>query len=542
MRHWDALELEDFLAAHPRIRILEINDARLVLAGEYHLKAQFPGSQLVERTYRLKLVCPRDYPAKLPAVIDEEKYFPRNQEYHTYGDGSFCLGSELKIKSLLKGNLSLSAFFEKIVDGFLYAVTHRIEYGNFPYGELAHGEQGLVDDYGEMFGIPFLSAEAVKNNKLDFTKMRGYITKELHDIYSKKCLPKKDDVFIIKSGNTTGNVAIVETAEEFNIWSPLALIRSDKLKVLPRFVYYAMRADYFRTSVELSWSQGTQPNIGMAVIENLHLPVGSLEEQHAIANFLDHETAKIDTLIEKQQQLIQLLKEKRQAVISHAVTKGLNPNAPMKDSGVEWLGEVPEHWEVLTTKRFFKLVSDPAPDNNDMELLSVYTDIGVKPRKDLEAKGNKASTTDGYWLVKKDDLIVNKLLAWMGAVGYSAYDGVTSPAYDILRKTRKLNTKFFHYLFRTKLAQSEFKRWSRGIMEMRLRLYFEELGRIGMPFPPDAEQDLIVEEIERIEFKYDHLIETAERQIALSQERRTALISAAVTGKIDVRDWQASQN
>ncbi len=153
MRHWDAFGLEDFLAAHPRIRILEINDARLVLAGEYYLKAQFPGSQLVERTYRLKLVYPRDYPAKLPAVIDEEKYFPRNQEYHTYGDGSCCLGSELKIKSLLKDNLSLSAFFEKIVDGFLYAVTHRIEYGNFPYGELAHGEQGLVDDYGEMFGV-----------------------------------------------------------------------------------------------------------------------------------------------------------------------------------------------------------------------------------------------------------------------------------------------------------------------------------------------------------------------------------------------------
>ena len=153
MRHWDALGLENFLAAHPRIRILEINDARLVLAGQFHLKAQLPGRQIVERTYRLKLVCPRNYPAKLPTVIDEEQYFPRNQEYHTYKDGSFCLGSELKIKSLLKDNFSLSAFFEKIVDRFLYAVTHRIEYGNFPYGELAHGEQGLVDDYGEMFGV-----------------------------------------------------------------------------------------------------------------------------------------------------------------------------------------------------------------------------------------------------------------------------------------------------------------------------------------------------------------------------------------------------
>ncbi|QIL91285.1 hypothetical protein GNX18_16945 [Microbulbifer sp. SH-1] len=153
MRHWDALGLEDFLAAHPRIRILEINDERLVLAGEYHLRAQLAGSQLVEQAYRLKLICPRDYPVKLPKVIDEGEYFPRNQEHHTYADGSFCLGSELKIKSLLKGDHSLSAFFEKIVDGFLYAVTHRGEFGSFPYGELAHGEQGLIDDYGDMFGL-----------------------------------------------------------------------------------------------------------------------------------------------------------------------------------------------------------------------------------------------------------------------------------------------------------------------------------------------------------------------------------------------------
>lgn len=153
MYSWDALGLEDFLATHPRIRILEINDERLVLAGEYHLRAQLAGSQLVERTYRLKLVCPRDYPAKLPTVIDEQEYFPRNQEYHTYEDGSFCLGSELKIKSLLKDDYSFAAFFDEIVDGFLYAVTHRIEYGDFPYGDLAHGEQGLVDDYGEMFSV-----------------------------------------------------------------------------------------------------------------------------------------------------------------------------------------------------------------------------------------------------------------------------------------------------------------------------------------------------------------------------------------------------
>ncbi|MGC6206519.1 MULTISPECIES: restriction endonuclease subunit S [unclassified Citrobacter] len=279
--------------------------------------------------------------------------------------------------------------------------------------------------------------------------------------------------------------------------------------------------------------------LNQELIKNSFLLAPSHSEAKKVAQFLDHETAKIDNLIEKQQQLIELLKEKRQAVISHAVTKGLNPDVPMKDSGVEWLGDVPAHWQALPTKRLFRLVAEPAEINNDYELLSVYTAIGVAPRKDLEPKGNKASTTDGYWKVRQGDIIVNKLLAWMGAVGFSNYDGVTSPAYDILRKVKDINPKFYHYLFRLELTQREFKRWSRGIMEMRLRLYFEELGRIIMPVPPREEQDVIVEEIEKIEYQYSQLENIASHQIDLLQERRTALISAAVTGKIDVRDWIA---
>lgn len=271
----------------------------------------------------------------------------------------------------------------------------------------------------------------------------------------------------------------------------------------------------------------------------ISLCIPSDYEQQKIANFLDYETAKIDTLIAKQEKLIELLKEKRQAVISQAVTKGLNPDVPMKDSAVEWLGEVPEHWDVLPTKRFFRLVAEPSTKNHNKELLSVYAAIGVAPRKELEQKGNKASNTDGYWLVQKGDIIVNKLLAWMGAVGYSDYDGVTSPAYDILRKTKDINPKFYHYLFRQEFTQKEFKRWSRGIMEMRLRLYFEELGRIMMPMPPKEEQNAIVDEIEAMNSMFSKIEDKARFQIELLTERKTALISAAVTGKIDVRDWDA---
>nr|WP_314592791.1 restriction endonuclease subunit S [uncultured Neisseria sp.] len=200
-----------------------------------------------------------------------------------------------------------------------------------------------------------------------------------------------------------------------------------------------------------------------------------------------------------------------------------------KDSGVEWLGEVPHCWDVKKVKNIFHLIVEPAAKNNQCELLSVYTDIGVKPRAELEERGNKASTTDGYWIVKKGDIVVNKLLAWMGAIGLSEYDGVTSPAYDILRPHQQINGKFFHYLFRTPLCLSEFKKNSRGIMDMRLRLYFEELGNIYIPFPSYQEQQKIAQFLDDKTAKIDQAVDLAEKQIALLKEHKQILIQNAVT-------------
>lgn len=200
-----------------------------------------------------------------------------------------------------------------------------------------------------------------------------------------------------------------------------------------------------------------------------------------------------------------------------------------KDSGVEWLGEVPHCWDVKKVKNIFHLIVEPAAKNNQCELLSVYTDIGVKPRAELEERGNKASTTDGYWIVKKGDIVVNKLLAWMGAIGLSEYDGVTSPAYDILRPHQQINGKFFHYLFRTPLCLSEFKKNSRGIMDMRLRLYFEELGNIYIPFPSYQEQQKIAQFLDDKTAKIDQAVDLAEKQIALLKDHKQILIQNAVT-------------
>jgi len=202
-------------------------------------------------------------------------------------------------------------------------------------------------------------------------------------------------------------------------------------------------------------------------------------------------------------------------------------------SNIEWIGEIPFDWEIQKVKNLFSLITRPAPKNNKEELLSVYTDIGVRPRKDLIAKGNKASTTDNYWMVQKGDIIVNKLLAWMGAIGISNYDGVTSPAYDILRHKKEVNPKFYNYLFRNIIIRHELKRHSKGIMDMRLRLYFDQFGQIRVPLPPITEQNSIVKFIDKKTTQIDHCIQLKEKTIALLQERKAAIINQAVTKGLD---------
>jgi hypothetical protein len=153
MGKWDVLRLDEFLAENPKFRIAELSDERVVLLGEYDLKAQLAGCQVIDKTYRLRFVCTNNYPRILPKVFDVGAYFPRSQDFHTYNDGEFCLGSELKIKGTIQKDQTITNFFSGVVDPFLYSVSHQIEFGVYPLGELSHGEPGLIEDYENIFGI-----------------------------------------------------------------------------------------------------------------------------------------------------------------------------------------------------------------------------------------------------------------------------------------------------------------------------------------------------------------------------------------------------
>ena len=169
-------------------------------------------------------------------------------------------------------------------------------------------------------GAQFISAEAIKNSQIDFDQRRGFISWELHEQYCRKCKPQKRDIFVIKSGATTGNVAYVDVDFEFSIWSPLALVRCDERIAFYKFIYYVFLTDVFRKQVELSWSFGTQQNIGMRVIERIKVPIPPVVEQREIVAFLDDETSKVLAIKSNIESQISTLTSYRKSLIHECVT------------------------------------------------------------------------------------------------------------------------------------------------------------------------------------------------------------------------------
>jgi type I restriction enzyme S subunit len=270
----------------------------------------------------------------------------------------------------------------------------------------------------------------------------------------------------------------------------------------------------------------------------INVPIPPEEEHRKLATFLDQETAKIDALVEEQQRLIELLKEKRQSLISGTITKGLTPNIPLKFSGSDWLGRVPSHWQVERAGHLF-IERDERSELGDEEMLTVSHLTGVTPRSEKTVNMFEAETTEGYKRVYPGDLVINTLWAWMGAMGVSSYSGIVSPAYHVYRARPTLESDYINALVRISAFAKEVSRWSKGVWSSRLRLYPQEMFQILFPVPPLEEQRRISEGIREQDAKMTELIQESEIGMTLLQERRTSLISAAVTGKIDVRAYMA---
>jgi type I restriction enzyme S subunit len=303
------------------------------------------------------------------------------------------------------------------------------------------------------------------------------------------------------------------------------------------FLHYLFTSRSFRQLGEsMMYGAGGQKRVPDEFLRDLRVPLPDRQEQMQIVLFLDRETAKIDALVAEQQRLIELLQEKRQAVISHAVTKGLNPDVPMKDSGVKWIGEVPAHWNCQRNKVVFREI-DERSANNEGELLTVSHITGVTPRSAKSVNMFMAETLVGYKMCRRGDLVINTMWAWMGALGCSPCDGVISPSYNVYRPrpTAALLPEYYDLLCRIPSHRVAMKSNSSGVWESRLRLYPDAFLAMWLALPPLDEQKEIVARLKSHLAQWDALVFEAERVNAMLTERRAALITAAVLGQIDVR-------
>jgi type I restriction enzyme S subunit len=317
---------------------------------------------------------------------------------------------------------------------------------------------------------------------------------------------------------------------EFHVLRPLII-------VFPKFVWYTTKTTQFRKFGELEMKGAVgQQRVPDSFIANFYVAEPALTEQTAIANFLDRETCRIDALIEEKNRFIELLKEKRQTSISHAITKGLDPTVKMKDSGVDWLGNVPVHWDIKKIKYLFEIRKRIAGEEG-YPVLSI-TQRGIKVKDTISGEGQLAMDYSKYQFVEVGDFAMNHMDLLTGYVDISNFHGVTSPDYRVFALTDTNSVdRYFLYLMQMGYKNKIFYSYGQGVANIgRWRFQTEPFNNFSVPYPNKNEQQQIVDFLDAETSKIDALLQETQVSIELLKEHRTALISAAVTGKIDVRE------
>lgn len=324
-----------------------------------------------------------------------------------------------------------------------------------------------------------------------------------------------------------GQLAILGVEACSNQGCFLLISKSD---VDSKFYYYFLFSQ--KEKLQILGRGSTFMELSTDDIKSLYIPHLNSTLQRRIAAYLDQETARIDALIAAKERLLTLLAEKRQALITRAVTRGLDPNVKMKDSGVEWLGDVPQHWKIEKAKWLFGERNEKSATGEE-ELLTVSHITGITARSEKNVNMFEAESTEGYKIVCENDLVINTLWAWMGAMGVSPLDGIVSPAYHVYKISEHLDPSYVNAISRIPIFATEVTRFSKGVWSSRLRLYPEGLYEVLFPVPPIEEQRLITNFINKENSKIESLRSLTVDSIILLKERRSVLISAAVTGQIE---------
>ena len=364
---------------------------------------------------------------------------------------------------------------------------------------------------------------------------------------------QEGDLLITKDG-TIGKTAIVRSLEgEATLNTGVFLVRPLDESYTTRFLYWILNSTVFNEYIEYSKTGSTVAHLYQETFANWKFPVPKIDQQTAIATFLDRKTQAIDRLIEKKQQLIEKLKEKRQALITQAVTKGLpseaaakaglNPGAPMKDSGIEWLGEIPEHWEITKTKFVTNKIIDGTHHT------PTYTDEGVPFLRVTDIHNEKINLDDvkrisveehnqlksrcnperGDLLLSKNGTIgITKVIDWEWE--FSIFVSLCL----IKFKKKKISPYYYAYFFKSDIVEQQITAGSKKTSVTNLHL--DKIKELIVTLPPINEQKDIIKHLKDINYEYNVYLKKMNSSISKLKEYRQSLISAAVTGKIDVRD------
>lgn len=376
--------------------------------------------------------------------------------------------------------------------------------------------------------IPYDEKGAIGNNKSE-------------DIERYK-LVYENDLVINKMNVVIGSLGL---SKYFGALSQVYIVLRPKTKSFNiRYYAYLFHNEPFYKSL-IRYCTGImelRESLNKEQFKQLYLPFPTFEEQTLIANFLDKKTAQIDDAIAIKEQQISLLKDRKQIIIQQAVTQGLNPDVPMKDSGVDWIGKIPAHWEVRRAKYIFDEV-DERSQNGDEELLSVSHMTGVTPRSEKNVSMFMAEDYTGSKLCIENDLVINIMWAWMGALGVSDRVGIVSPSYGVFRQKLKntFNPTYLEYLLKSVKYVEYYNKVSTGLHSSRLRFYGHMLFAMKMGYPSYEEQNEIMAYLHEQTKRIDLAIDSQLAQIEKLKEYKTTLINSAVTGKIKVTPEMVEQ-
>ena len=308
-------------------------------------------------------------------------------------------------------------------------------------------------------------------------------------------------------------------------------------EVIGEFLYYFLNRSAFRSYSEVFMvGSAGQKRVSTDFLKNQIIPLPPLHEQRVIAAFLDGKCATIDEAVRIKEEQIRLLAERRQILIQQAVTRGLNPDTSMKDSGIDWIGQIPAHWEAIPLKRLFRERNERTKTGEET-LLSLRMVEGLVPHDDVSDKAISDADLVDYKKVFLGQMVMNRMRASIGLFGIVGQLGLVSPDYAIFDMRDDLYGPFFLNLFKIDQMGTRFRLSSRGLgtgSSGFMRLYTDDFGAISVPVPPSAEQKEIVNYIAGVEDKIGGAIALKQSQITALREYKESLINAAVTGKIKV--------